>query len=61
MKSGQGADEIFAGYSWYPPLASPDGVGDDAYAVEFLDRDRVEILLGKFDQRVAGLAWEKLV
>ena len=21
VQSGQGADEVFAGYSWYPPLA----------------------------------------
>jgi asparagine synthase (glutamine-hydrolysing) len=43
VQSGQGADEIFAGYSWYPPLASVDGVGDDAYAAEFLDRDEEEL------------------
>jgi asparagine synthase (glutamine-hydrolysing) len=22
VQSGQGADEIFAGYDWYPPLAN---------------------------------------
>jgi asparagine synthase (glutamine-hydrolysing) len=43
VQSGQGADEIFAGYSWYPPLASADGVGDGAYAAEFLDRDEQEL------------------
>ncbi len=43
VQSGQGADEIFAGYSWYPPLASADGVGDGAYAAEFLDRDEEEL------------------
>jgi len=38
VQSGQGADEIFAGYHWYPPLAaSNDPVGD--YARLFLDRD----------------------
>ncbi|WP_116950524.1 N-acetylglutaminylglutamine amidotransferase [Jiangella endophytica] len=40
VQSGQGADEVFAGYHWYPPLA---GVGRaDAvatYAKAFLDRD----------------------
>ncbi|MER6176648.1 N-acetylglutaminylglutamine amidotransferase [Streptosporangium sp. NPDC001681] len=39
VQSGQGADEVFAGYSWYPPLA---GVSrEDAavtYAEEFFDR-----------------------
>lgn len=35
--SGQGADEIFAGYHWYPPLVgSNDPVGD--YAARFFDR-----------------------
>jgi asparagine synthase (glutamine-hydrolysing) len=43
VQSGQGADEIFAGYSWYPPLASADGLGDDIYAAEFLDRDEQEL------------------
>jgi asparagine synthase (glutamine-hydrolysing) len=43
VQSGQGADEIFAGYSWYPPLASADGLGDDAYAAQFLDRDETEL------------------
>jgi asparagine synthase (glutamine-hydrolysing) len=40
VQSGQGADEVFAGYHWYPPLA---GVGRDAaverYAQAFFDRD----------------------
>jgi asparagine synthase (glutamine-hydrolysing) len=43
VQCGQGADEIFAGYSWYPPLASADGLGDDVYAAEFLDRDEQEL------------------
>jgi asparagine synthase (glutamine-hydrolysing) len=43
VQSGQGADEIFAGYSWYPPLTSADGMGDDVYAAEFLDRDEQEL------------------
>jgi len=40
VQSGQGADEVFAGYHWYPPLA---GLGRDAavatYAERFFDRD----------------------
>ena len=43
VQSGQGADEVFAGYSWYPPLRSADGLGDDVYACEFLDRDEQEL------------------
>lgn len=44
VQSGQGADEIFAGYSWYPPLA---GVARDravdAYAREFFDRPHSDL------------------
>jgi asparagine synthase (glutamine-hydrolysing) len=39
VQSGQGADEVFAGYDWYPPLAGvsrEDAV--DAYAKVFFDR-----------------------
>lgn len=37
VQSGQGADEVFGGYHWYPPLASSnDAVGD--YAAAFFDR-----------------------
>ncbi|MBM2622870.1 N-acetylglutaminylglutamine amidotransferase [Actinoplanes sp. LDG1-06] len=39
VQSGQGADEILAGYSWYPPLADvPYDQAVDAYAKEFFDR-----------------------
>ncbi|MEX2641870.1 MAG: N-acetylglutaminylglutamine amidotransferase [Acetobacterales bacterium] len=38
VQSGQGADEVFAGYHWYPPMnRSNDPVGD--YARVFFDRD----------------------
>ncbi|MCL5776837.1 N-acetylglutaminylglutamine amidotransferase [Limibaculum sp. FT325] len=38
VQSGQGADEVFAGYHWYPKLAgSNDPLGD--YARAFFDRD----------------------
>ena len=41
VQSGQGADEVFAGYHWYPPmLESNDPVAD--YAGVFFDRDHVE-------------------
>ncbi len=38
VQSGQGADEIFGGYHWYPPLA---GTSDPvaAYSAAFRDRD----------------------
>jgi len=41
VQSGQGADEVFAGYHWYPPMVSSnDPVGD--YAAHFFDRDHAE-------------------
>ncbi len=44
VQSGQGADEIFAGYDWYPPLANvPRGAAADAYAKVFFDRPHSEI------------------
>ncbi len=42
VQSGQGADEVFAGYHWYPPLMdSNDAAGD--YAQGFCDRDQAEM------------------
>jgi asparagine synthase (glutamine-hydrolysing) len=39
VQSGQGADEILAGYSWYPPLADiPREQTTEAYAKVFFDR-----------------------
>jgi len=42
VQSGQGADEVFAGYHWYPPmLHSDDPLAD--YAAVFFDRDHDEM------------------
>jgi asparagine synthase (glutamine-hydrolysing) len=38
VQSGQGADEVFAGYHWYPPLMDSNDVIAD-YAKVFFDRD----------------------
>jgi asparagine synthase (glutamine-hydrolysing) len=43
VQSGQGADEVFAGYSWYQPLTDADGSGADAYRAEFFDRPHSEM------------------
>jgi asparagine synthase (glutamine-hydrolysing) len=41
VQSGQGADEVFAGYDWYPPLADvPRADAVSAYANAFFDRPR---------------------
>jgi asparagine synthase (glutamine-hydrolysing) len=48
VQSGQGADEVFAGYDWYPPLArTPRGEAVETYAGVFTDRphsDMADIL-----------------
>jgi asparagine synthase (glutamine-hydrolysing) len=43
VQSGQGADEIFAGYDWYPPLANANDDGLDTYQAEFFDRPHAEM------------------
>ncbi|MEO3814187.1 N-acetylglutaminylglutamine amidotransferase [Sphaerisporangium sp. B11E5] len=44
VQSGQGADEVFAGYDWYPPLesVSRDDVAE-AYAKVFFDRPHEDL------------------
>ena len=43
VQSGQGADEVFAGYHWYPPMGAPEAASVDgsvaAYRSAFFDRD----------------------
>ncbi len=42
VQSGQGADEVFGGYHWYPPLASSNDAVSD-YARHFFDRDHATL------------------
>jgi len=43
VQSGQGADEVFAGYHWYPPMGESDAAALDGsvarYRAAFFDRD----------------------
>ncbi|MEW9531246.1 N-acetylglutaminylglutamine amidotransferase [Microbispora sp. NPDC049125] len=44
VQSGQGADEVFAGYDWYPPLSrTPRDAVAEAYAGVFFDRPHSEL------------------
>ncbi len=44
VQSGQGADEVFAGYDWYPPLAGvPREDAAAAYSTVFFDRPHDEL------------------
>ncbi|WP_163889605.1 N-acetylglutaminylglutamine amidotransferase [Mycolicibacterium hippocampi] len=44
VQSGQGADEVFAGYHWYPPMGAPEAASVQgsvaSYRAAFFDRDQ---------------------
>ena len=42
VQSGQGADEVFAGYFWYPKMHAAEGEYIDRFAPHYFDRDFVE-------------------
>ncbi len=42
VQSGQGADEVFGGYHWYPPLAASNDITSD-YARVFFDRSHARM------------------
>lgn len=42
VQSGQGADEVFGGYHWYPPLLE-EGSNVDDYRKLFFDRNHAEL------------------
>ena len=46
VQSGQGADEVFGGYHWYPPLADmhDDEAGVAAYRKVFFDRSHQDLM-----------------
>ncbi len=45
VQSGQGADEVFGGYHWYPPIAEVKDADRsvEAYRQAFFDRDHAEM------------------
>ena len=47
VQSGQGADEVFAGYHWYPPMGEPGAASVDgsvaSYRAAFFDRDQAGV------------------
>ncbi len=60
VQSGQGADEVFGGYHWYPPLVdSSDPVAD--YLRVFLDRDQAEYAATVHPRLVNGEHSQRLV
>lgn len=53
VQSGQGADEVFGGYHWYPPLASSNDAVTD-YAAAFFDRSHAELANQLSPEYLAG-------
>jgi asparagine synthase (glutamine-hydrolysing) len=44
VQSGQGADEVFGGYFWYPRMAAEQGSDLERFARHYFDRDHAEYL-----------------
>ncbi len=44
VQSGQGADEVFAGYFWYPLMAAEQGTDLERFARHYFDRSHEEFL-----------------
>jgi asparagine synthase (glutamine-hydrolysing) len=44
VQSGQGADEVFAGYFWYPLMNAANGSDLDRFAPYYFDRSHAEFL-----------------
>lgn len=42
VQSGQGADEVFGGYFWYPRMAASSGTPLERFAPHYFDRDHAE-------------------
>jgi len=44
VQSGQGADEVFGGYFWYPRMEAEKGEAIDRFRQHYFDRDHAEYL-----------------
>jgi asparagine synthase (glutamine-hydrolysing) len=44
VQSGQGADEVFGGYFWYPRMAAETGNAVERFRRHYFDRDHAEFL-----------------
>ena len=42
VQSGQGADEVFGGYFWYPQMATARGTALERFRAHYFDRDHAE-------------------
>ncbi len=53
VQSGQGADEVFAGYFWYPRMNEAEGAPIERFRPHYFDRSHEEFL-SMVDPRYAG-------
>ena len=53
VQSGQGADEVFGGYFWYPQMAAAHGSAVERFAPYYVDRSHDEFL-ATVDPRLHG-------
>ncbi len=65
VQSGQGADEVFAGYFWYPRMAAAEGDLVRRFADHYFDRDHDELLATvtapwRGDDYTSGLVAQRL-
>ena len=65
VQSGQGADEVFGGYFWYPRMAADSGNDLERFRRHYFDRDHAEWLEGVAPayhgpDHTAGLIAERL-
>ncbi len=44
VMSGQGADEVFGGYFWYPQMDASEGTALEKFSQHYFDRDHAEYL-----------------
>lgn len=44
VQSGQGADEVFGGYFWYPQMVEAQGSWVERFRTQYFDRDHAEYL-----------------
>lgn len=61
VQSGQGADEVFAGYFWYPMMSAASGRALERFAPLYFDRDHEEYLETIAPRHVTGDVTSALV
>ena len=61
VMSGQGADEVFGGYFWYPLMDAESGTPLEKFSRHYFDRDHAEYLATVTDEYAVDDVTSKLV